>query len=119
MYRFERGQSTTVAPASRASRRSSAPAWTMCTSSGGVSVWNAPSDARYATGDFRGTRVDGSTPIPARNAGQRPVPSRSSATSSSSSATWTDVARPAAAAAAKMRANSSGPTENGACGAGT
>ena len=46
MCRFERGQSTTVAPASRAMRRSSAPAWTMCTSSGGVSVWNAPSDAR-------------------------------------------------------------------------
>ena len=38
-----------------------------------------------------GTRVAGSTPMPASSAGQRPEPSRSSASSSSSSATWIDV----------------------------
>ena len=91
MCRFERGQSTTVAPASRARRRSSAPAWTMCTSSGGGSPANAPSDGEVGDGDCPGTRVRGSTPSARSTAGQRPLPSRSSASSSSSSATWIDV----------------------------
>ena len=92
MCRFERGHSTTVAPASRARRRSSAPAQTMCTSSGGAGREGAQ---RREVRDRRlpGARVATSTPMAASIAGQRPLPSRSSASSSSSSATWIEVAR--------------------------
>ena len=54
-------------------------------------------------GLLAGTRLATSTPIASRTGRHRPVPSRRSASSSTSSATWIEVGRPVRAAAAKMR----------------
>ena len=112
MWRFERGQSTTVAPASRASRRSSALGADHVNQQRRRRAVERAQRRQIADRRFSGRpRRRRRRPSPPARRARRRCRRGARRPRRRSSAMWMEVARSSAAAAAKIRRRRSGPTE--------